>query len=58
MAQVPVDGGILDPVRPYLSLGDAGGTAVLWDPRDEAALKVPLSALRLVPVEAPLQPCG
>lgn len=58
VAQVPVDGGTLDPVRPYLSLGDAGGTAVLWDARDRAALKVPLSALRLVPVDAPLQPCG
>ncbi|MBT2469416.1 hypothetical protein J7E97_16415 [Streptomyces sp. ISL-66] len=58
VAQVPTDGGTLDPVRPYLSLGDAGGTAVLWDPREKAALKVPLSALRLVPADAPRQPCA
>ncbi|WP_407837797.1 hypothetical protein ACE1OC_17595 [Streptomyces sp. DSM 116496] len=57
VAQVPVDGGALDPVRPYLSLGDAGGTAVLWDPRERAALKVPPSVLRLVPVDDPRGPC-
>lgn len=58
LARVPVDGGTLDPVRPYLSLGDAGGTAVLWDARETAALKVPLSALRLVPVDDPRRPCA
>ncbi|MFJ1869126.1 hypothetical protein ACIOD1_31520 [Streptomyces sp. NPDC088097] len=57
LAQVPVDGGTLAPSRPYLSLGDAGGIVVLWDPQGNAALKVPLSALRLVPVDDPRRPC-
>lgn len=57
LAEVPSDGGLLDPAHPYLSLGDAGGTAALWDPREKAALKVPLSALRLVPVDDPRRPC-
>ncbi|MFE6269789.1 hypothetical protein ACFVQ9_13500 [Streptomyces goshikiensis] len=57
LAAVPTDGGLLDPARPYLSLGDAGGVAVLWDVRGKAALKIPLSALRLVPVADPRQAC-
>ncbi|MER5762035.1 hypothetical protein [Streptomyces sp. NPDC002082] len=56
-AQVPTDGGLLDPARPYLLLGDAGGRAALWDVRERAALKIPLSALRLVPVDDPRRPC-
>ncbi|MCX5123310.1 hypothetical protein [Streptomyces sp. NBC_00347] len=57
LAQVPSDGGLLDPARPYLSLGDAGGTAALWDAKEKQAIKVPLSALRLVPVDDPRGPC-
>ncbi|MCX5296655.1 hypothetical protein OG898_09145 [Streptomyces sp. NBC_00193] len=57
LAQVPSDGGLLDPKHPYFSLGDAGGTAALWDVKEKQAIKVPLSALRLVPVEAPRRPC-
>ncbi|MEU9419179.1 hypothetical protein [Streptomyces sp. NPDC048272] len=57
LAQVPVDGGTLDPNRSYLSLGDADGTAVLWDAKSAATLKIPLSFLRIVPVDNPRPPC-
>ncbi|MEU3406886.1 hypothetical protein ABZ766_23510 [Streptomyces sp. NPDC006670] len=58
VSQIPVDGGVLDPAHAYLSLGDASGMAVLWDPHGNATLKVPLSTLRLVPVDAPRRPCA
>ncbi|MFJ7158371.1 hypothetical protein ACIQUQ_26005 [Streptomyces sp. NPDC101118] len=57
VAQVPVEGGVLDPRRAYLLVGDAGGTAVLWDRHRKAALKVPLAALRLVPAGDPRRTC-
>ncbi|MFJ6937247.1 hypothetical protein [Streptomyces sp. NPDC101132] len=57
VAQVPVEGGVLDPRRAYLLVGDAGGTAVLWDRQRKAALKVPLAALRLVPAGDPRRTC-
>lgn len=56
--QVPVDGGTLDPARSYLSLGDSGGIVVLWDVRAATAIKIPLSALRLAPVDDPRRPCA
>ncbi|OEJ32427.1 hypothetical protein [Streptomyces subrutilus] len=56
--KVPVEGGRLARGSAYLLLGDAGGTAVLWDAREKQALKVPLAFLRLVPADAPRQPCG
>ncbi|MFI2209223.1 hypothetical protein [Streptomyces sp. NPDC020141] len=51
-ADIPVDGGELLPHRPYLRIGDAGGTAVLWDAGEKQALKAPLDKLRLLPADA------
>ncbi|MGW9436267.1 hypothetical protein [Streptomyces sp. NPDC055607] len=48
-ADIPVDGGTLDPARPYVRLGDADGTVVLWDAIGGEALKVPLGRLGIVP---------
>jgi hypothetical protein len=38
-------------------IGDAGGTAVLWDRRLESALKAPLDKLRLVPAKSARATC-
>ncbi|QES49555.1 hypothetical protein DEJ50_18835 [Streptomyces venezuelae] len=66
LGKVPSEGGLLQPERPYLLLGDASGTALLWHtarvpgiplPDDEGALKIPLASLRLVPAEDPRRPC-
>ncbi|MEU8760540.1 hypothetical protein [Streptomyces sp. NPDC048659] len=48
---VPVDGGVLSVSSPYLRIGDAGGTVVLWDTKAGAALKAPLDRLRIAPHE-------
>ncbi|MFI5767003.1 hypothetical protein ACIA74_00390 [Streptomyces sp. NPDC051658] len=48
---IPVDGGEFVPTRPYLKVGDAGGTVVLWDAGKEQALKMPMSKLRIVPAD-------
>ncbi|MFG3190016.1 ubiquitin family protein [Streptomyces omiyaensis] len=58
LAEVPVDGGVLDPGRAYLKLGDSGGVVVLWDAEERAGLKVPLEKLRLVPVDSARTRCG
>lgn len=55
--KVPVEGGSLDPAAAYLLMGDSGGTAVLWDAAEKAALKIPLGSLRLVPADDPRRPC-
>ncbi|WP_327275898.1 hypothetical protein OG609_31340 [Streptomyces sp. NBC_01224] len=55
---IPVDGGEFVPTRPYLKVGDAGGTVVLWDARKEQGLKVPMSKLRIVPAEERPGSCG
>ncbi|MEU3597140.1 hypothetical protein ABZ714_00150 [Streptomyces sp. NPDC006798] len=51
VSDIPVDGGELRPERPYLRVGDSGGTMVLWDPRAKQAFKVPLDKLHVVPQE-------
>ncbi|MGW4779436.1 hypothetical protein ACWEPA_22570 [Streptomyces filamentosus] len=58
LAEVPVDGGVLEPKRPYLKLGDSGGVVVLWDAGEKAALKVPLERLRLAPADSARVTCG
>ncbi|MFF9143515.1 hypothetical protein ACF1BN_01455 [Streptomyces sp. NPDC014861] len=58
LAEVPVDGGVLDPKRAYLKLGDSGGVVVLWDARERAGMKVPLEKLRLVPADSARTACG
>ncbi|MER5358115.1 hypothetical protein [Streptomyces sp. NPDC002785] len=55
---IPVDGGEFVPTRPYLKVGDAGGTVVLWDAGKEQALKVPMSKLRIVPADKRPASCG
>ncbi|GAA2460687.1 hypothetical protein GCM10010405_51320 [Streptomyces macrosporus] len=50
-ADIPVDGGELVPSRPYLRIGDEGGTVVLWDATKERALKAPMGRLRLLPAD-------
>ncbi|MGW2113250.1 hypothetical protein [Streptomyces sp. NPDC001948] len=55
--QLPSQGGILRPSRPYLLLGDANGIAALWDREDETALKIPLNKIRVVPQPHPQRPC-
>src|SRR6478752_2609852 len=49
VGRLPVEGPPLDPARPYLSFGVAGGNAVLWDAEAGEAVKVPASKVRLVP---------
>ncbi|MEW1786930.1 hypothetical protein AB0391_09580 [Streptomyces albidoflavus] len=51
------EGPPLDPARPYLSFGVAGGNAVLWDAEAGEAVKVPASKVRLVPAEGADQVC-
>lgn len=47
--KLPGQGPCLDPGRPCLSFGVAGGTAVLGDPRTEQPVKLPADRVRLVP---------
>lgn len=54
---IHVDGGEFRPSRPYLKIGDASGTAVLWDPAEKSALRMPLDKLRIVPVDKPPKRC-
>ncbi|MEU0121682.1 hypothetical protein ABZ114_08300 [Streptomyces albidoflavus] len=56
-AGLPGEGPPLDPARPYLSFGVAGGNAVLWDAEAEEPVKVPASKVRLVPAERADQVC-
>ncbi|WP_254874512.1 MULTISPECIES: hypothetical protein [Streptomyces] len=56
-AGIPGEGPPLDPARPYLSFGVAGGNAVLWDAEAEEPVKVPASKVRLVPAEGADQVC-
>ncbi|MGK5636813.1 hypothetical protein ACSNOK_00580 [Streptomyces sp. URMC 126] len=58
VSDVPVDGGELVPVRPYLQMGDSGGTVVLWDSVEGEAIKVPMSKLRIVPVGRRPESCA
>ncbi|MYX12968.1 hypothetical protein GTY67_05950 [Streptomyces sp. SID8374] len=55
---IHVDGGEFHPSRPYLKIGDASGTAVLWDPADKGALKMPMDKLRIIPVDEPSKSCA
>lgn len=57
LARIPGEGPPLDPARPYLSFGVAGGNAVLWDAEAGKAVKVPASKVRLVPAEGADQVC-
>ncbi|MEV7420576.1 hypothetical protein [Streptomyces sp. NPDC089919] len=57
LAKVPVQGGELVGGRAYLLLGDADGTAVLWDRVTKEAVKAPLASLRLVPADDPRRAC-
>lgn len=62
--EIPVQGGEFVPSRPYLMLGDSGGTVVLWEPGtrkspdDGRVLKLPLAKLRIAPTAHPDEPCG
>ncbi|MFW3465610.1 hypothetical protein ACN24K_37885 [Streptomyces microflavus] len=55
---IHADGGEFRPSRPYLKIGDASGTAVLWDPAEKSALKLPMDKLRIVPVDKPPKSCA
>ncbi|MBK5992042.1 hypothetical protein JHN53_10335 [Streptomyces sp. MBT58] len=55
---IHVDGGEFRPSRPYLKIGDASGTAVLWDPAEKSALKMPMDKLRIIPVDEPAKSCA
>ncbi|MER5473070.1 hypothetical protein [Streptomyces sp. NPDC002685] len=44
-----VDGGVLDPTRPYLKVGDADGIAVLASTAEQP-LKIRLSTVRVIPI--------
>lgn len=54
---IPVDGGDFRPSRPYVKVGDAGGTVVVWDSSAKHELKMPTSKLRIVPVDRPPENC-
>ncbi|MEU0354864.1 hypothetical protein [Streptomyces cyaneofuscatus] len=41
-----------------LKIGDASGTAVLWDPAGKSALKMPRDKLRIIPVGEPSKSCA
>ncbi|MFJ1591376.1 hypothetical protein ACIOD0_14175 [Kitasatospora albolonga] len=56
--RIHVDGGEFRPSRPYLKIGDASGTAVLWDPAEKGAFKLPLNKLRIIPVDKPPKSCA
>ncbi|MFD8280789.1 hypothetical protein ACFV47_16565 [Streptomyces solisilvae] len=55
--KLPSQGGTLHPSRSYLLLGDANGTAALWDRNEEAALKIPLNKIRVTPQPDPDKSC-
>ncbi|WP_146066219.1 hypothetical protein [Streptomyces sp. ZL-24] len=55
---IHADGGEFRPARPYLRIGDASGTVVLWDPAEKGALKLPMDKLRIVPVDKPPKSCA
>ncbi|MGJ5944724.1 hypothetical protein [Streptomyces caviscabies] len=55
---VYVDGGEFRPSRPYLRVGDAGGTVVLWDRVEKGVLKMPMNKLRIIPVDGPSENCA
>ncbi|MFD4141012.1 hypothetical protein [Streptomyces sp. NPDC058572] len=57
-AGIPVDGGEFVPSRPYLKVGDASGTVVLWDAGHEQALKLPMGKLRIVPSDKRPSSCA
>ncbi|MFD4242238.1 NnrS multi-domain protein [Streptomyces sp. NPDC058525] len=48
-AKLSTRGGVLNPGRPYVSFGEAGGTASLWDEPAGKAVQVPAEQVRLVP---------
>ncbi|TXS48133.1 hypothetical protein [Streptomyces sp. t39] len=56
--KIPVDGGVLAPSRPYVKVGDAQGTVVLWDAGAGKALKLPMNRLRIVPFDDRPPTCG
>ncbi|WP_446038312.1 hypothetical protein [Streptomyces sp. SID1121] len=58
LASLPGEGPRLDPARPYLAFGVAGGDAVLWDRRSGGPLKVPAGKVRLVPAASAEARCG
>ncbi|WP_367123768.1 NnrS multi-domain protein [Streptomyces phytohabitans] len=57
VGELPVQGGVLRPQRPYVSFGVAGGDVVLWDTATDGPLKLPADRVRLVPVDTPRAPC-
>ncbi|MBT2364433.1 hypothetical protein J7E88_03605 [Streptomyces sp. ISL-10] len=56
--EIPVEGGEFVPSRPYLKVGDAGGTVVLWDAGRQQALKLAKDRLRIVPDDRRPASCG
>jgi MFS family permease len=58
VTEIPVEGGEFVPSRPYLKVGDAGGTVVLWDAGHQQALKVAKDKLRIVPESNRTASCG
>jgi hypothetical protein len=56
--EIPVEGGEFVPARPYLKVGDAGGTVVLWDAGRRQALKLAKDRLRIVPQDNRPASCG
>ncbi|MET9482017.1 hypothetical protein [Streptomyces sp. NPDC006638] len=58
LASLSGEGPRLDPARPYLAFGVAGGNAVLWDRRSGGPLKVPAEKVRLVPATSAEARCG
>ncbi|MFD3873082.1 NnrS multi-domain protein [Streptomyces sp. NPDC058623] len=48
-AKLSSRGGTLNPERPYVSFGEAGGTVSLWDEPAGKALQMPAEQVRLVP---------
>ncbi|MFI2369366.1 hypothetical protein [Streptomyces sp. NPDC018833] len=57
-AGIPVEGGEFVPWRPYLKVGDAGGTVVLWDAGGRQVLKLAKDKLRIVRDDRRPASCG
>lgn len=55
--KIPTRGGRLVPRTAYLMIGDADGTAVLWDAKRHQVIKAPLDKLRLEPTARPSRSC-
>ncbi|MGW7354098.1 NnrS multi-domain protein [Streptomyces sp. NPDC054784] len=55
--ELPGQGGVLRPQRPYVSFGVADGDVVLWDTATDGPLKLPADRVRLVPADTPGAPC-